>query len=80
MCTGCHFSDPLPPLQLPYSTVKSYFCGVMVFCQEQLAQTAHSMQHKASSGILADEVCVHTCLSVCVCVWKECLLLCAEVV
>ena len=51
----------------------------MVFCQEQLAQTAHSMQHKGSD-ILADEVCVllytrvctavcpYMCECVCVCV------------
>ena len=56
--------DPLTPcpLQLPYYTIKSYFCGVMVLCQEELAQAAYSLQQ--GSGILADEVraCVCACI------------------
>lgn len=47
-------------LQLPYNTIKlrikSYFCGVMVFCQEQLAQVAYGVRHM-DSGVLDDEVC-----------------------
>lgn len=56
-CFLCHFKgsiDSLSSMQLPYDTIKSYFCGVMVLCQEELAQAAYSMQQ--GSGILADGV------------------------